>query len=110
MAEPPVLAADMRLWRSDGVAATVRAVTALGVFVVVDGERSPSVVDPRRWRLAAACDYCDQAAEVQLIDGQPWDVLCRLHARDHFDRPADWVRPIPQRVVRALWSTCRELW
>lgn len=103
------VATEARLWSSAGLTATVKTISDLGVFAVIDGERAPVVVNREFWRLAATCDYCDQAAEVQLIDGQPEDVLCRQCAHGQFDRPRDWVRPIPPKVIRQMWRGCREL-
>lgn len=100
---------EARLWASDGRGATVAAISDLGVFAVVDGERTPVVVNPEFWRLAMTCDYCDRVAEVQLLDGQPEDVLCKVCARGQFDRVADWVRPIPRTLIRQLFAGCRPL-
>lgn len=103
------LGTGARVWRADGVGATVRDIGRLGVFARLDGERALVVLNLLLWRLALTCDYCDRAAEVQLIDGQPGDVLCKACAHDQFDRPADWVRPIPRKVVRGLYDQCQTL-
>lgn len=98
-----------RLWRADGRTATVTEATGRGVLAVRHGGRVAELVDLGEWRLAAACDYCTQPAEVQIIGGQPDDVLCKTCSRDHFDRPADWVRPLPRTVIRALFGGCQRL-
>jgi hypothetical protein len=109
MAEPTPLCTGVRVWRASGDAATVTAVNALGVHALIDGERQPVPLDLREWRLALTCDYCTRPAEVQLLGGQPGDVLCKGCSRDHFDRPADWVRPLPRTVIRQLYRECERL-
>lgn len=98
--------AAARLWRHDGVTATLAGhPDGSGRFtVLIDGETAPVMVDMHGWQFARCCDYCDRPATVQLIDGQPDDVLCRVCARDLFDRPPQWVRPIPARVIRELYQ------
>lgn len=98
-----------RLWRADGEAATVTAVRPQRVYARIDGERLPAVLWLDAWRLALTCEYCDRQAEVQLIDGQPGDVLCKACAHDQFDQVSDWVRPIPRTVIRALYGQCDRL-
>jgi hypothetical protein len=98
-----------RLWRSDGMAATVTQVGQIGAFARIDGERRAAHISGADWRLALTCDYCDRPAEVQLRDGAAEDVLCKVCARGQFDRVADWVRPIPRTVIKALYGECRRL-
>lgn len=100
---------DARVWRSDGQAATVQAGGGRVLRLLLDGERQPVLFDPAGWRLALTCDYCDRPAEVQLIDGAAGDVLCKVCAGGQFDRTADWVRPIPRTVIRALYRECERL-
>lgn len=98
-----------RVWRADGQAATVTEVGDLGVYAVLDGERLAVGVGMPAWRLALTCDYCDRPASVQLIGGQSDDVLCGTCAHEQFGRPAQWVRPIPRTVIRALYGECQRL-
>lgn len=98
-----------RLWRADGYTATVTAADRGGVFAVPHGGRVAVPVEGGEWRLALPCDYCTHPAEVQIIGGQPGDVLCRGCARGQFDRVADWVRPIPRTVIRVLFDGCQRL-
>lgn len=94
------------VWRCDGLVGTVAGVGER-LLVRVDGERTARVCnrgERGRWMPAVTCDYCDRPARVQLIDGQPGDVLCRRCARDQFDHLPDWVRPIPRSVIRELYQ------
>jgi hypothetical protein len=109
MATLVLLTPDAHLWSVDGVAATVTQIRPAGVYALVAGERTPVLLDLTSWRVAMSCEYCARPAEVQLRDGQPGDVLCRVCARAQFDRPADWVRPIPRAVIRALYPECDRL-
>jgi hypothetical protein len=109
MTDVVVLRPGARVWRADGEAATVTEIGQLGVYAKVDGERLPVILGLLAWRLALACEYCDRPAEVQMRDGQPTDVLCKGCAGDHYERPADWVRPIPRTVIRALYDGCQRL-
>lgn len=105
-----LLRPGVRLWSADGLAATVAGYGPAGVLAVVDGEREPIAVDADRWRPAIDCEYCDQAAAVQLRDGQDCDVLCKACAHDQHDgHPAPWVRPIPRAVIRRLFPNLTEL-
>lgn len=103
-----------RLWSVDGLTATLHGhPDGLGYFtVLVDGEAEPSRVDMDDWTLAPCCGFCDQPAEVQERGGGQvfvLDLLCKVCARDQFDQPSDWVRPIPKRTVRELVREAREL-
>lgn len=104
-----LIAPGARIWHADGMAATVIEIGITGVLVRIDGERAAVPVAVTGWALALSCDYCPEAAEVQLRDGQPGDVLCKGCTHAHFDRPADWVRPIPRTVIRALHGQCQRL-
>ncbi len=104
-----LLAPGARIWHADGVTADVTAITAAGVYARVAGERTPVRIDLTGWTLALTCDYCDRPAQVQLRDGLPGDVLCRACAGDHYERAADWVRPIPRSVIRQLHGLCERL-
>lgn len=96
-----------RLWGADGLCATAIAWSGPARLLIrVDGEQSTVEVDPRSWRFALACEYCDRPAQVRLRDGQPGDVLCRPCAGDHFITPAEWVLPLGRRTVRALFGQC----
>jgi len=103
------VAPGARLWSAAGEAATVVDVAGQTVTARIDGERLPVVLNLGVWRPALACDYCDQPAQVQLRDGQPDDVLCRRCAHGQFTRAADWVRPIPKRLIKALYAHCQQL-
>lgn len=103
------LGTGARVWRGDGMGATVTDISALGVKARLDGERAEVLLNLALWRLALPCDYCDRPAEMQLIDGQTGDVLCTACAHKQFGRPADWVRPLPRMVMRALFDQCAAL-
>jgi len=107
MATMVALNPGARLWGADGLCATAVAWSGpAGLLIRFDGERSAVVVDPRNWRFALACEYCDRAAQVRLRDGQPGDVLCRACAGAHFTTPTEWVLPLGRRTVRALFAQC----
>ncbi len=93
-----------RLWSVTGLTALLYGhPDGTGRFtVLVDGEREPVRVPMDEWTFAPCCSYCDQPAEVQEIDGQIDDLLCKRCARSHFDHVSEWVRPIPKRDVREL--------
>ncbi len=102
----------LRVWRVDGQAGTITdlGVTGGSLFVALDGDPLPVPLVTQAWRPALTCEYCDRPAQVQVRDGQPHDVLCRDCACDHYERPADWVRPIPRTLIRfTLFEQCREL-
>lgn len=98
-----------RVWRADGQAATVTEVGQLGVYAVLDGERLPVILGDLAWRRALACDYCDHPAEMQLRPEHGADLLCTCCSRSQFERPADWVRPIPRTTIRRLYAACPDL-
>ncbi len=104
-----MLGAGDRLWNAAGLSATVTEAGLLGVWAVTDGDRESQPLMLGQWRYALTCEYCDHPAELQLIDGQDGDVLCRCCARVHFDQPTAWARPIPRAVIRRLYSTCTPL-
>lgn len=98
-----------RLWSPDGLTATVTEAGHAGVWAVTDGAREAARVRFGEWRHAMACDYCDHSAELQQHGGQDGDVICRCCARDQFDRPSDWTRPIPSTLIRRLYRQCTRL-
>lgn len=104
-----VLGPGMRLWNPAGLTATVTEAGRAGVYAVIDGARIATRLDLAGWRAALACEYCDHPAELQLTDGHDGDVICRCCARTHFDRPSDWTRPIPRKVIRRLYQGCEPL-
>ena len=104
-----LLAPGARIWHADGIAATVTTIDAAGVMVRVNGEHAPVRIHLPGWALALACDYCTSPATVQMRYEQSGDLLCRDCAHDHFERPADWVRPIPRTVIRQLHGQCEPL-
>ena len=101
-----------RLWSADGLTATLHGhPDGTGHFtVLVDGETEPVQVDMDGWQFAPCCGYCDRPAEVQEIDGQPDDLLCKVCARTHFDQPSTWVRPVPKRYIRESFADAKRRW
>jgi hypothetical protein len=98
-----------RLWNGAGLTATVTEAGRAGVYGVVDGGRDVVRLWVTDWRPAMSCDYCGDAAELQLTDGQDGDLLCRCCARNHFDQLSNWTRPIPRKVIRRLYRECERL-
>jgi hypothetical protein len=105
----PERAPERMVWNADGLAAQLldQADEDGQILLRIRGERDPVRMPAADWVHALACDYCDQPATVQLRDGQPSDVLCRHHAHDHYERPNEWVRPIPNTVIRQLYRQCQ---
>lgn len=104
-----LIGAGARLWNAAGLTATVTEAGHAGVYGVVDGARTADRLPLAGWRAALTCEYCDHAAELQLVGGQDGDVICRCCARQHFDQLSDWTRPIPRKVIRRLYPGCARL-
>lgn len=101
------LSPGARLWRADGLTATVVDDEPAGLLVLIAGEQAPVRIDPRVWRLALPCEHCDRPGEVQLRDGDPDVVLCLPCAGGpgYVDQ-VSWLMSLDSRTVRALFRQC----
>ncbi len=55
------------------------------------------------WASALRCDYCTRPA-THITRGSDDEIVCVHCARQQYDRPAEWVRPMSARDIRTKYA------